>query len=334
SREDRSYQSRFCLMQAGHYGSPQHRVRFFIVASRRGVPLPDIPQPTHDFTTVAKQHEKLTVTLSKDAGTIIRPIITAKGIAPFRAVTVADAIDDLKRFHWSEFAPWPQPTLQLINLYRRHPKRPSPNDGAPVVACNSHSFWGYEGGDRYEHVESTSYQRNARCKPSKNLQHFTRRLPQQNVERVLAIPLGGDSRTAAADTQQAGGARGGKDKTTYLVFAVYYGRLHRDGFFPTITTNIGPTAKQGRVLHYSCSRIITVRELARAQGFPDWFIFERLVEDDILTIHRQIGNAVPLPLGRALGRELRRAAIAYWKEEEERKRANTVDLTRENDWDS
>jgi len=31
-------------------------------------------------------------------------------------------------------------------------------------------------------------------------------------------------------------------------------------------------------------------------------------------MHRQIGNAVPLPLGRALGRGLREAVFREWKE--------------------
>ncbi|KAF4604708.1 hypothetical protein EYR40_003486 [Pleurotus pulmonarius] len=43
------YQYRFALLQAAHYGTPQQRVRFFLVASRFGNPLPDIPQPSHYF---------------------------------------------------------------------------------------------------------------------------------------------------------------------------------------------------------------------------------------------------------------------------------------------
>ena len=43
--------------------------------------------------------------------------------------------------------------------------------------------------------------------------------------------------------------------------------------------------------------------MLRAQGFPDEFRFYGNVHSK----HRQIGNAVPVPLAQALGRELRAA---------------------------
>ncbi len=70
---------------------------------------------------------------------------------------------------------------------------------------------------------------------------------------------------------------------------------------PTITT------LPDDVLHYAEPRILTVRESARLQGFPDWFRFRgrfttgghrRTKECPRYT---QVGNAVPPYLGRAIG---------------------------------
>jgi DNA-methyltransferase (dcm) len=70
---------------------------------------------------------------------------------------------------------------------------------------------------------------------------------------------------------------------------------------PTITT------LPDDMLHYREPRILTVRECARLQSFPDWFVFKgkyttgggkRKVECPRYT---QVGNAVPPLLGRAIG---------------------------------
>ena len=55
-----------------------------------------------------------------------------------------------------------------------------------------------------------------------------------------------------------------------------------------------------RPIHYRYSRCITVREMARLHGFPDWFRFH------VTKWHgaRQIGNAVPPPLARAVAQEI------------------------------
>merc|ERR1719219_1922857 len=84
-------------------------------------------------------------------------------------------------------------------------------------------------------------------------------------------------------------------------WAGLYGRLAWDGFFSTTVTNPEPMGKQGRVLHPEQSRVVSVRECARSQGFPDSYKFYGTVLDK----HRQVGNAVAPPMGKFLGLEIR-----------------------------
>jgi hypothetical protein len=86
-----SYQVRFNVLQAAVYGSPQNRRRVIIWGARRGVPLPEFPIPTHHFGTQWS--------VGLDTGLRLEPVTRDperphRG-APFRAVTVDDAISDL-----------------------------------------------------------------------------------------------------------------------------------------------------------------------------------------------------------------------------------------------
>jgi len=58
-----------------------------------------------------------------------------------------------------------------------------------------------------------------------------------------------------------------------------------------------------RPIHYELARCVTVREMARLHGFPDWFRFHATKWHGA----RQIGNAVPPPLARAVATEIGRA---------------------------
>ncbi|KYN05968.1 DNA (cytosine-5)-methyltransferase PliMCI [Cyphomyrmex costatus] len=81
-----------------------------------------------------------------------------------------------------------------------------------------------------------------------------------------------------------------------------YGRIEWNGFFSTTITNPEPMGKQGRVLHPVQNRVVSVRECARSQGFLDSYRFFGTITDK----HRQIGNAVPPPLAAAIGHEIRK----------------------------
>lgn len=80
-----------------------------------------------------------------------------------------------------------------------------------------------------------------------------------------------------------------------------WGRLEWSGTFPTIVTK--PEPYWGRYIHPTADRIITIRECARAQGFPDEFRFS----GPISSRYRQIGNAVPPPIAYLLGLAIKKA---------------------------
>ena len=58
-----------------------------------------------------------------------------------------------------------------------------------------------------------------------------------------------------------------------------------------------------RPIHYKYPRCITVREMARLHGFPDWFRFHSTKWHGA----RQIGNAVPPPLAKAVAAQIVKA---------------------------
>ncbi|GFN82629.1 DNA (cytosine-5)-methyltransferase [Plakobranchus ocellatus] len=101
-------------------------------------------------------------------------------------------------------------------------------------------------------------------------------------------------------------------------WAGLYGRLDWDGFFSTTVTNPEPMGKQGRVLHPEQHRVVSVRECARSQGFPDTYRFF----GNILDKHRQVGNAVPPPMGRAIGLEIKKCLV--WKQQNEKPQSKTL----------
>lgn len=86
-------------------------------------------------------------------------------------------------------------------------------------------------------------------------------------------------------------------------------------FFKLPSTGVSNTLRAGtdsargaftspRPIHYQYNRCITVREMARLHGFPDWFRLHQTKWHGA----RQIGNAVPPPLARAVAAEVMKAA--------------------------
>jgi DNA (cytosine-5)-methyltransferase 1 len=80
-------------------------------------------------------------------------------------------------------------------------------------------------------------------------------------------------------------------------------RLPADG--QSNTLRAGTDSARGaftspRPIHYAYPRCITVREMARLHGFPDWFRLHATKWHGA----RQIGNAVPPPLAKAIATQI------------------------------
>ncbi|KAL0482110.1 hypothetical protein AKO1_013239 [Acrasis kona] len=93
--------------------------------------------------------------------------------------------------------------------------------------------------------------------------------------------------------------------TTKKYRGIALGRLYWSGVCATIMCRPGPM--QNSVLHPNQYRCLSIREIARVQGFPDWFVFCGEFKDR----WHQIGNAVPVTLSRCLAEHLVRVHYSH-----------------------
>lgn len=132
--------------------------------------------------------------------------------------------------------------------------------------------------------------------------HWTARLSALDLRVARAVPPGGnwkniplDVPSRRLDSIRASFAAGEGSRSTY------YGRLHPD--FPAYTINTYFNRPgNGCHLHYDPAqdRVLSEREAARLQSFPDDFVFL----GSHGAIHKQIGNAVPPLLAYQIARTL------------------------------
>lgn len=119
--------------------------------------------------------------------------------------------------------------------------------------------------------------------------HSTAKLSDLDMRMVKSIPEGGNWKdipesipSLRLEKIRASYARGEGSRSTY------YGRLRRDQPSYTINTYFNRPGN-GCHIHYNQDRVLSQREAARLQSFPDSFEFLGTQG----AIHTQIGNAVP-----------------------------------------
>lgn len=121
--------------------------------------------------------------------------------------------------------------------------------------------------------------------------HVAARLEDKNIKRLQNTPHDGGSRTSWSEDLildcHSNGHKGHTD---------VYGRMFWDKPSPTLTCKC-QSISNGRYGHPEQDRGISLREAAALQSFPDDYIFY----GSNTSIAAQIGNAVPVQLGKVMG---------------------------------
>jgi len=306
------YQCTFGILQAGNFGVPQTRRRLIIMAAAPGEQLPLYPEPKHVFN---RRGSSLTVQVGEKK---FRTNCKYEDSAPMRTVTVYDAWSDLPKIAngaCDEEIPYKsKPITHLQKLLRYPHDRYTDSvltdhickDMSPLVQARIELIPVGEGSDW------------------RDLPNIEVKLSDGTITNKLVYThhdiKNGKSQSGALRgvCQCASGEKCNpqdRQNNTIIPWCLphtanrhnnwsgLYSRLGWTGFCSTTITNPEPMGKQGRVLHPEQHRVVSVRECARSQGFNDSHLFY----GPIINKHRQIGNAVPPPMGAAIGHEIIKA---------------------------
>lgn len=143
------------------------------------------------------------------------------------------------------------------------------------------------GGDNeieYPNSYNTPYQKWARKGSNKLTNHVAPKHLPIVKKRISLIPPGGNHSSLPKNLQLKSG------------YPNIYGRLKYECPASTITANFGCASAPGKFLHPEYNRVLTVREGARLQSFPDKSRFF----GSLTSRYKQVGNAVPPLLSRAI----------------------------------
>jgi DNA (cytosine-5)-methyltransferase 1 len=261
------YDVRSRVLDAGDFGTPQSRSRLVFVGVRRGEVLPSWPAGS-GLTSKVRLRRKL-----------------VRG----RGRYILEGPEELVE--------------RLLD----------PADLAAVTAEQALSDLSRPGG-RYSSDPLSVFQEAMRVGSDAPQDHSPSRIREDTILRLKGIPPGGNIHDLSAELAKRyltgkkwGPAGNGKRLARRHFYA--YRRLHPRWLAWTANT------KADFAYHYCQPRGLSVREVARIQGFPDAFHVTtapqgtpgQLYGGARHSRYRQIGNAVPPPLARAIGAELRSA---------------------------
>jgi DNA (cytosine-5)-methyltransferase 1 len=287
--EDSGYACAYTLLNAARYGVPQMRERFVLVAIHaavgNGVVFPaatncvDLPRGYDSTREVALR------TVRTDAGVrktrFVDPPPEPDSLPP--PVTVRDAISDL-----------PPITSHLDGSLRRGPRRfrdgvpYRPNAHPSAFATRMRTWRGFAAREFvWDHVIRSLGPRDERL--------FRLLSPGDDYPKAHALAEQLFDQEVAARALVAGSAAYRKLRSEYVPpydhrkFPNKWRKIEPDAPARTLMAHLGKDGYSH--IHYDSrqARVISVREAARLQSFPDGFRFEGTMNPAF----RQIGNAVP-----------------------------------------
>jgi DNA (cytosine-5)-methyltransferase 1 len=226
------------VLDAAHFGVPQHRERLFLFGAKRGRTALSYPEP---WTQPADGRNRVKLELKPGP-------------------TVSDALDDLPDAD------------QFDGLVKSdevaNGKYGAPSAYAADLRCLSNDAWHFGYVRNWNPNLLTSSARTAHTEISKR--RFAKALggEAEPISRFFKLAPNGLSNTLRAGTDGARGA-----------------------------------FTSPRPIHHKYLRCVTVREMARLHGYPDWFRFHETKWHGA----RQIGNSVPPPLARAVAAQVMEA---------------------------
>ncbi|KNA23044.1 hypothetical protein SOVF_028590 [Spinacia oleracea] len=276
-----NYQARVGIIAAGCYGLPQFRLRVFFWGALPSEELPPFPLPTHDVVVrywPPLEFERNVVAYDEGAQPpeLEDAVLLGDAISDLPAVTNYESLEEMPYscLPKTEFQKYIRSTKYDIICSASKPEETLLYDHRP------HQLFE----DDYIRVCRIPRRKGANFRDLPGVivenDNVVRRDP--NLEPVL-LPSGRPMVPEYAFTFEQG-----KSKRPFA-------RLWWDETMPTIVTY--PNCHSQAILHPEQDRVLTVRECARLQGFPDDYRFCGTVKKR----YRQVGNAVAIPVAKALG---------------------------------
>ncbi|XP_017982027.1 PREDICTED: DNA (cytosine-5)-methyltransferase CMT3 isoform X3 [Theobroma cacao] len=284
-----NYQVRMGMMAAGAYGLPQFRMRVFLWGARPTEKLPQYPLPTHDVVVrgvIPLEFEMNTVAYDEGQKVELETkLLLEDAIADLPAVGNYEHQDEM------DYDKDPQTEFQRFIRLRKEEMPGS----SPKAKPAKHLLYDH----RPLELNVDDYQRVCQIPKKKGA----------NFRDLPGVLVRDDNKVEWDPSVERVYLKSGKPLVPDYAMSFIGGssskpfaRLWWDETVPTVVTRAEPHNQA--ILHPEQDRVLSVRENARLQGFPDYYKLFGPVKERYI----QVGNAVAVPVARALGYAL---GLAY-----------------------